>query len=201
MEKLEADTKKTSRWGGRRCRGGSHAQGRGKKQLGLGTARSRARLPRADGGGSPPSRPGGVRGSGTGRRQKEGARRRMRGEAAPPPPSPGCSGPAGTGRAAPGQRGGGSPRPHLPVARVGGLARLRPARCAERRLCCRSVSSHRRLFPLSFFLSLFFFFPFLFFFFFFFLFSPPFSEAVKGLQLVSFLWQTLSCKEERLKCR
>lgn len=30
---------------------------------------------------------------------------------------------------------------------------------------------------------------------------PPPNEAVKGLRLVSFLWQTLSCKEERLKCR
>ena len=126
MEKLEADTKKTSRWGGRRCRGGSHAQGRGKRQLGLGTARSRARLPRADGGGSPPSRPGGVRGSGTGRRQKEGARRRGRGEAARPPSSPGCSGPAGTGRAG---RGGAAAGAHGPSARVGPSWGARPAPC------------------------------------------------------------------------
>ncbi|KAH1168379.1 hypothetical protein KIL84_003862 [Mauremys mutica] len=55
---------------------------------------------------------------------------------------------------------------------------LWPARCAKRWLCCKRVSPQCWLFP-----------------------PPPLNEAVKGLRLVSFLWQTLACKEERLKCR
>ena len=119
----------------------------------------------------------------------------------PPASIPGLLGPGGDGKGsagaarrrkptAPSARGpswGARPAPAGPVRREAALLQK-----------CLFTSS---AFP-PFFLPLsLFFFPFLFFFFFFFLFSPPFSEAVKGLQLVSFLWQTLSCKEERLKCR